>query len=222
MGANAAANNRLLHSDESTLANKLASSSGGKYTQQQIEEAMRIASNTVLGETPASNMIINPTLDQALGNNSTDPVASKNFDKGAVFNNVNGSIVQVNRDGSPLGSQSVDPALVAFIQANTGGANSPYKWVTPLPSDPVDPNVSIKMTVSPSWNYMGANSAGMPSGVITDNRTQAQVDAGQCKLVCGIAGAPITATANALTAGGLQGTAAFTAAKSAVCTYICN
>jgi hypothetical protein len=208
MGANAAANNRLLHSNESTLANKLASSSGGKYTQQQIEDAMRNAGNSTYGETTASGMV-----------QKADPTKVID-DKGAMFTagaSGTNTIVQVLPNGG-----KVDPELAAYIQANTGGASSAYKWVTPIPSDPVDPNASIKMTVSPSWNYMGANSAGMPSGVITDNRTQAQIDAGQCKLVCGIAGAPITATANALTAGGLQGTAAFTAAKSAVCTYICN
>jgi hypothetical protein len=157
-----------LHQNESALANKLASNSGGKYTQQQIEDEMRRGSNTAKGETAASNMILDPSADKALGNNPTDPVASTNFDKGAVFNNVGGSVVQVDRDGSSLGSKPGDTGLQAYIQANTGGVDSPYKWVTPQ-AEAVDPNANVKMKVDPNWNYMGANSAGVPSG--TPNRS---------------------------------------------------
>ncbi len=114
-------------------------------------------------------------LCKALGNDPIDPVASTNFDKGAVFNNVGGSVVQVDRDGTPLGSTPGDAGLQAFIQSKTGGSDSPYKWVTPQ-AEAADPNASIKMKVDPNWNYMGANSSGMSPGVITDNRTQEQVD----------------------------------------------
>ncbi|MGV0982938.1 MAG: hemagglutinin repeat-containing protein [Limnohabitans sp.] len=172
---NADMNNRQLSLPERQKAKDLANNSGGKYTQQQIEDEMRRGSNTAKGETAASNMIINPNADKALGNDPTDPVASTNFDKGAVFNNVGGSVVQVDRDGTPLGSKPGDTGLQAYIQSNTGGADSPYKWVTPQ-AEAVDPNASVKMKVDPNWNYMGANSAGTPSGVTTDNRTQEQVD----------------------------------------------
>jgi hypothetical protein len=123
---------------------------------------------------------------------------------------VNGSIVQVNRDGTALGSQQVDPALAAYIQANTGGADSPYKWVTPLPPDPVDPNASIKMTVSPGWSYGGANSAGLSSGFKPDTRTQAEVDKSLNDTTKAIAilplavGATVVAPEAALVSGGVN------------------
>jgi filamentous hemagglutinin len=148
---NADMNNRQLSLPERQNALNLAAKSGGKYTAQQIEDALRTASNTAKGETPASNVIINPNVDKALGNNPTDPVASTNFDKGAVFNaGEGGSIVQVNRDGTPLGSKPVDAELAAYIQANTGGANSPYKWVTPQ-AGTANPNAGLN-TITPASN----------------------------------------------------------------------
>jgi hypothetical protein len=156
-------NNRQLTPDDRKKARDMSRKSGGKYTVEQIEDEMRRGSNTAKGETAASNMIINPEADKALGSNPTDPVASTNFDKGAVFNNTGGSVVQVDRDGSPLASKPGNPDLQAYIQANTGGADSPYKWVTPQ-AEVVDPNASIKMKVDPNWNYMGSNSASIPSG----------------------------------------------------------
>jgi len=136
MGANAAANNRLLHSNESTLANKLASSSGGKYTQQQIEDAMRNAGNSTYGETTASGMVQKADPTTVIG------------DKGAMFNagaSDTNTIVQVLPNGG-----KVDPDLAAYIQANTGWANSPYKWVTPQPITN-NPNAGLS-TITPNAN----------------------------------------------------------------------
>jgi hypothetical protein len=136
MGANAAANNRLLHSNESTLANKLASSSGGKYTQQQIEDAMRNAGNSAYGETTASGMVQKADPTTVIG------------DKGAMFTagaSGTNTIVQVLPNGG-----KVDPDLAAYIQANTGGVNSPYTWVTPLPNTS-NPNAGLN-TITPNAN----------------------------------------------------------------------
>ncbi|PUE56968.1 hypothetical protein B9Z36_08160 [Limnohabitans sp. Rim8] len=136
MGANAAANNRLLHSNESTLANKLASSSGGKYTQQQIEDAMRNAGNSTYGETTASGMVQKADPTTVIG------------DKGAMFTagaSGTNTIVQVLPNGG-----KVDPDLAAYIQANTGGVNSPYTWVTPLPNTS-NPNAGLN-TITPNAN----------------------------------------------------------------------
>lgn len=47
---NAAENNRLLHESEKELAKRLAQESGGKYTVQQMEDALRWAANNKLGE----------------------------------------------------------------------------------------------------------------------------------------------------------------------------
>ncbi len=148
---NADMNNRQLSLPERQNALNLAAKSGGKYTAQQIEDALRLASNKATGETAASNIILDPSKDKALGSNPTDPVASTNFDKGAVFNaGEAGSVVQVNRDGSPLGSKPVDAELAAFIQANTGGANSPYQWVMPQ-AGTTNPNAGLN-TITPNAN----------------------------------------------------------------------
>ncbi len=156
---NADVNNRQLHPDERKKAKELAAKAkamgltkpdGSVYTQEDIEDEMRRGSNTAKGETAASNMIINPEADKALGSNSKDAMASTNFDKGAVFNNVGGSVVQVERDGSPLASKPGDPDLQAYIQANTGGADSPYVWVNTQP-DKANPNAGLR-TMTPALN----------------------------------------------------------------------
>ncbi|WP_346308912.1 hypothetical protein, partial [Limnohabitans sp.] len=164
-------NNRQLHPDERKKARELTAKAkamgltkpdGSAYTQEDIEDEMRRGSNTAKGETAASNMIINPEADKALGSNPKDPVASTNFDKGAVFNNVGGSVVQVDRDGSPLASKPGDPELQAYIQANTGGAESPYVWVNTQP-DRANPNAGLK-TMTPAEN--GCVTAECAGGVV--------------------------------------------------------
>src|SRR5450830_1768147 len=56
------ANNRQLHEDgkakEKTLAKKLAEGSSGKYTQAQIEDALRSANNNKLGETASTGAVV--------------------------------------------------------------------------------------------------------------------------------------------------------------------
>jgi hypothetical protein len=109
------ANNRQLHAIERSLAQKLALASRGKYTVKQIEDAMRNSGNKAFGEDVNANTIIK---------NLNDPNAT--FDKGAVFDkdaDKGLAIVQV-----PPNKGIVDPALAAFILANTGGSASPYKW----------------------------------------------------------------------------------------------
>ncbi|MGZ9709674.1 hemagglutinin repeat-containing protein [Glaciimonas sp. GNP009] len=50
VGVIADVNNRQLHPDEKTLAKQLAANSDGKYTVEQVEDAMRSANNKALGE----------------------------------------------------------------------------------------------------------------------------------------------------------------------------
>ncbi|MBU6369292.1 MAG: DUF637 domain-containing protein [Burkholderiales bacterium] len=57
-GANAAQNNRLLHPKEVQKAKELAAKSGGKYTQKQIEEQMRLMGNDATGEKPNTTAIL--------------------------------------------------------------------------------------------------------------------------------------------------------------------
>lgn len=190
---NADMNNRQLSLPERQKAKDLAAKSGGKYTQQQIEDEMRRGSNTARDETAASNMIINPIADKALGSNSTDPMASTNFDKGAVFNNFGGAIVQVNRDGTPLGSKQVDPELAAYIQANTGGANSPYKWVVPQ-VDTANPNAGLN-SITPNAN--GCVTAECAAGALpapSERRSVEEIDLALKNKTCRMAvslGTPI-------------------------------
>nr|WP_315236103.1 hemagglutinin repeat-containing protein [uncultured Albidiferax sp.] len=66
------ANNRQLHPEERTRAQKLAAASGGKYTAEQIEEQMRLMGNTTNGG--AANTLAILTSAEAISNNlSTDP-----------------------------------------------------------------------------------------------------------------------------------------------------
>ncbi len=55
-----------------------------------------------------------------------------------------------------------------------------------------------------------------------DLRTEAQVDYGQCKLVCNIAAAPPMAACNAVAGGGLAGAALGAAARTSVCSLVCK
>jgi hypothetical protein len=107
---NVDANNRQLHPTERVLAAQLAKKSKGKYTQKQIEDAMRNTGNSKYGEDVTAGMLINGTQDI--------------YDKGAAFNvPVNG----VSAQALPNNGR-VDPDLADFISANTGGANSAYSW----------------------------------------------------------------------------------------------
>jgi hypothetical protein len=191
-------NNRQLTPDDRKKARDMSRKSGGKYTVEQIEDEMRRGSNTAKGETAASNMIINPEADKALGSNPTDPVASTNFDKGAVFNNTGGSVVQVDRDGSPLASKPGNPDLQAYIQANTGGADSPYVWVNTQP-DRANPNAGLK-TLTPAENgCVTAECAGGVAGVknpvrdVTDVRNDVADGAALVSRGSGIVGSTATA-----------------------------
>jgi hypothetical protein len=106
---NADMNNRQLHPDERRKAAELARKSGGKYTAEQIEDAMRNAGNRELGEDITAGMIVRNAEDF--------------YDDGARFNAGTGVAVQELPNGG-----RVDPDLAAFIAQNTGGGNTPYYW----------------------------------------------------------------------------------------------
>jgi hypothetical protein len=134
-GGNAAENNRLLHKAETRTAKQLAAQSGKKFTQAQIEDAMRNSSNKTYDEDVTAGMV-NPGKTVS--------------DKGAVFQSTGSGVVQVLPNNG-----NVDPALAAFIIANTGGANSPYAWMDVqlgLKTPPaVDPNAGLT-TIAPNAN----------------------------------------------------------------------
>jgi filamentous hemagglutinin len=125
VGGNADFNNRQLHATERLLAQQLAKKSGGKYTVEQIEDAMRNSGNSALNESIATGMLVDPNKSEAI------------YDKGAAFTTYDGkTLVQVNRDGSQLGTNPIDPGLAAYIRANTGSSNSPYTAFAPVPAMP--------------------------------------------------------------------------------------
>ena len=107
---NADMNNRQLHPSERKLAQELAKKSGGRYTAEQIENALRSAGNTQTGESIVAGMVVDPKSRDAI------------YDKGAVWTvGENGTLVQVL-------PPAPDAALVAYIQQNTGQT---YGWYAP-------------------------------------------------------------------------------------------
>jgi hypothetical protein len=56
----------------------------------------------------------------------------------------------------------------------------------------------------------------------SDNRTQSQIDYGQCKLVCNIAAAAPVAACNAAAGGGIPGAIVGTAGRISVCAMVCK
>lgn len=127
--------NRQLHPNERTLARRIAAASGGKYTEQQVADAMRAASNSKLNENVTTGMVVD-------GISNPQGI----YDKGASFTvpSENGrTLVQVV-------PANVDPGLAAYVQSMTGGSNSPYSWdaatlgiattsQSPIPGNPFTP-----------------------------------------------------------------------------------
>jgi hypothetical protein len=108
-------NNRQLHMKELTLAQRLAAKSGGKFTEQQIADAMRASGNSALGESVVTGIVV-PVKDLAK--------------PGAFYD---GGGMQLSGDaqtGAYVQTivSHVDPALAEYILSSTGGSNSPYAW----------------------------------------------------------------------------------------------
>jgi hypothetical protein len=147
---NAVVNNRQLHVDERVLARNLAAKIGGKFTVEQIENALRNSGNTAKGEGVDEGMVVR--------------TEEERYDKGAVFNageQGSGAIVQ------ELPNQGqVNADLASFIVANTGGSSSPYGWLDGQlgKAQPVasNPNAGLN-TFTPAAN--GCASAECAGGV---------------------------------------------------------
>ncbi|WP_211455204.1 hemagglutinin repeat-containing protein [Collimonas antrihumi] len=113
MGLAVDTNNRQLHPDEKELAKRLAQNSNGKYTVEQVEDAMRAARNNLLGEGVGAGAIVN-----------VDGSAATVYDEGAKW-----SVVQNQQDGSQQLVQqiplNVSADLMDYIQQNAGDT---YSW----------------------------------------------------------------------------------------------
>jgi filamentous hemagglutinin len=118
-GFNIDANNRQLHPSEVQKARDLAAASKGKYTQKQIEDALRSSANNETGESIVAGMVVDSKDRNAI------------FDKGAVWTTgEDGKLVQV------LPPQP-DADLAKFIKDNTG---TTYSWYTPSTSSATPSN----------------------------------------------------------------------------------
>ena len=125
--------NRQLHPEEQDLAKRLAAASKGKYTEAEIADALRWASNSERNETAQSNTLVDKTTDATLGNKPNDPVASTVLDpmipgqtttaSQPYASNGNGTLVQ---NLSQVAKPSAD--LMSYVQQNT--PNGTYSWDT--------------------------------------------------------------------------------------------
>jgi hypothetical protein len=150
--------NRQLHSEEKSIAAKLAAASGGKYTADQVAAAMRASGNKKFGEDVTAGMVV------PLNAGTT---AKELYDTtGMLLTNAGvGHAFLVQQIPS-----QVDPELATYIRNNTGGSSSPYTWepsvlgIKPAPvsvaaQNPFTPNSAGCITaecaagIAPSFNH---------------------------------------------------------------------
>jgi filamentous hemagglutinin len=172
--------NRQLHPGDRQAAKELAAKSGGKYTEAQILEALQRSGLTdkngnVIVEPDSTTVYLNgtPVNGAQTGTNQTlTQTLLENLKAGQItpFNVAVQGSMAVELLPTPQ-----DKDLTIFIQANTGGASSPYTF---------NPNTTL-----PSSTTGITNSATIPQGACAtaecaagllpakpDNRTQAQID----------------------------------------------
>jgi hypothetical protein len=147
--------NRQLHPEEKTLAKQLADKSGGKYTQAQIEDQMRIMGVSVNGGSVPLGVA-----EELNGRTPTDP--------GAQWINTG----LTNANGNPLVIQllpQANPALQSFIMENynsaaPGAVPSGYTYQpTPVPADVRGTVANVAGGVSTAAGRFGATTAAAAS-----------------------------------------------------------
>lgn len=162
-------NNRQLHPSEVQLARDLAGRSGGKYTQAQIEEQMRLMGNAATGEQPNSTTVLTTT-DAIVGSVQVDPRMPRT---------AQGSVV-VEVPGSP------NAELQTWIVKNTpeGGGyipgQSPYVPSNPALAPPVLTTRAIDApTASVSNNDLaGKSGVGVQQNPPLDEQAREAIAAG--------------------------------------------
>jgi filamentous hemagglutinin len=155
--------NRQLHSEERKLARDLADLSEGRFTLEEIEQAMRGMHNLATGEAPGDNMIV-PLLPGL----SADELGY--YDFGGQWVNV------TLADRSQELRQVVPNApreLANFIIRHTGGVDSPY-WIPPVQT----PNAREPLLLFPGSIAMAAGLPYNLNGVDTRTPLQQQEDMG--------------------------------------------
>ncbi|HWT19943.1 MAG TPA: hemagglutinin repeat-containing protein [Variovorax sp.] len=126
---NTDANNRVLHPSDTVNAHLLAAQSGGKYTPEQIAEALRwsgVRDATGNVVTPSGGLgSYDPATGQAYGSQSpTRTVAGDMVYDPGLRVVANGHALQENPPAAP------SRELMDFIVQGTGGARSPYIFDT--------------------------------------------------------------------------------------------
>jgi hypothetical protein len=98
-----------------------------------------------------------------------------------------------------------------------GSAGGTSRLVPKVPA-PVTPGMFDYDTSNCATAECAAGLLPAPS----DNRTQAQIDYGQCKLVCNISATPAVAACNVAAGGGLPGAVVGNVTKMSVCSLVCK
>jgi RHS repeat-associated protein len=144
---------------------------------------------------------------------------------GQQYDDGTGYYYNVLRDYNPITGR--------YLQADPiglEGGMSRYGYVYGNPLSFVDPN---GLTPKPEWwNKMWAApdtskcaTAECAAGLLpapSENRTQAQIDVGQCRIVCLLSLTPSVAACNAAAGGGLPGMVLGQKGKGELCTLVCG
>lgn len=151
----------------------------------------------------------------------------------------NGGYLQNASNDACYVSEVVEQPKVSQASVNScqGEFGNPIRPLTGAKVDRLDTGVKIGavdwVLTYDSSRFFTAAALGVPPKSYGDaaafgpywfmvNRTQSQVDAGQCKLVCQISMSPGVAACNAVAGGGLFGTAVGQATKAGVCSMVCG
>jgi RHS repeat-associated protein len=132
------------------------------------------------------------------------------------------------------GMRDYDPATGRYLQPDPLGLYGGLSRFAYVFGDPLSYSDPDGLRPMPKWWTDGwapktppghcatAECAGGLRPAPSENRTQPQIDYGQCKLVCNIAAAPAIAACNAALSGGIPGGVVGSAGRSSVCSLVCK